>query len=471
MNRFRGWIALVILAVSWCALYWITGSRTPWNQFNTGSNEQGVSAYLGDIPVINYDRMGFTKAVVRYIKAENGWLVGTERGELFLFNNEGRVLWKRSLGIGKLISVCISNDTKTAYIGEASPEGNLYAINVKSGDIIWQHKASDFVGTEASLRSHPSIVHIAVDKEDNVFANCYRFKMTKDGTRSYSAKMLAIEKSGKLLWQYPANETIDCWINWCDVNDNNGKVVISTSAYDYRPDMKYRDTLYFLDKKTGTKVNSVWVPPVPPFENTVVRSSPNYSKDGRFLAASCSDGRGMLFDSVGNLLWTRFVSVPANVDNTWINASGRDGFVTDYGVTFTTINTFNRENWQLPTPLEHPSNNSIFLFGLDGEFKYQFKAEGTMEELAFADNLVACAVGRNVRTHNYAAHGMLLIDLKDGKEKLFHHTEGPCQAIDISADGSKVAAVEAPVLTPQGKILGAYRLHIWDTGLGGKGND
>jgi len=174
---------------------------------------------------------------------------------------------------------------------------------------------------------------------------------------------------------------------------------------------------------------------------------------------------------MGNLLWTRFVSVPANVDNTWINASGRDGFVTDYGVTFTTINTFNRENWQLPTPLEHPSNNSIFLFSLDGEFKYQFKAEGTMEELAFADNLVACAVGRNVRTHNYAAHGMLLVDLKDGKEKLFHHTEGPCQAIDISADGSKVAAVEAPVLTPQGKILGAYRLHIWETGLGGKGND
>ena len=181
------------------------------------------------------------------------------------------------------------------------------------------------------------------------------------------------------------------------------------------------------------------------------------------MAASCSDGRGLLFDEVGNILWTRFVSKPAYVDSTWINASGRDGFVTDYGVVFTTINTFNRENWQLPTPLEHPSNNSIFLFDTEGNFKYQFQAEGTMEELAFADNLVACAVGRNVRTHNYAAHGMLLVDLQDGKEKLFFQTEGPCQAIDISADGRKVAAVEAPALTSQGKILGAYRLHIWDT--------
>ena len=467
MNKLKGWIALFTLAVSWCALYWITGSRTPWNQFNISDNENSVTAYLGDIPVINYDRMGFTKALVRYIASEDGWLVGTERGELFLFNNEGRPLWKRSLGIGKLISANITNDSKIAFVGENSPEGSLFAINIKTGDILWQHKAADYVGTEAALRSHPSIVHIAVDKEDNVYANSYRFKMTKDGTRSYNAKMLAIAKDGKFLWQYPANENIDCWINWCDVNDNNGKVVISTSAYDYRRDMKYRDTLYFLDKKTGEMLNSVWVPPVPPFENTVVRSSPNYSKDGRFLAASCSDGRGLLFDDKGDLLWSRFVSKPANVDNTWINASGRDGFVTDYGVVFTTINTFNRENWQLPTPLEHPSNNSIFLFDTEGNYKYQFKAEGTMEELAFADNLVACAVGRNVRTHNYKAHGMLLVDLKDGEQKVFFPTEGPCQAIDISSDGTKVAAVEAPVLTPNGKILGAYRLHIWDVSKGG----
>ena len=90
-----------------------------------------------------------------------------------------------------------------------------------------------------------------------------------------------------------------------------------------------------------------------------------------------------------------------------------------------------------------------------------------MEDLAFADNLVACAVGRNVRTHNYKAHGMLLVDLKDGKQKVFFPTEGPCQALDISSDGTKVAAVEAPVLTPDGKILGAYRLHIWDVTQGG----
>ena len=102
MNKLKGWLALVLLLLSWCALYWITGSRTPWNQFHVNNDGSGVSVYLGDIPTQNYDRMGFTKAVVRYAADEEGWIVGTERGELFLFDNEGRQKWKRSLGIGKL---------------------------------------------------------------------------------------------------------------------------------------------------------------------------------------------------------------------------------------------------------------------------------------------------------------------------------------------------------------------------------
>ena len=124
MKKLKGSIALIILILSWFALYWLTGSRTPWLQFTT-NNSGGVAVHLGDIPTDNYDRMGFTKAVISYSSQENGWLVGTSRGELFLFDNEGKQLWKRSLGIGKLISACMSRDGATAYIGEQSPEGEL----------------------------------------------------------------------------------------------------------------------------------------------------------------------------------------------------------------------------------------------------------------------------------------------------------------------------------------------------------
>lgn len=229
--------------------------------------------------------------------------------------------------------------------------------------------------------------------------------------RGYNGKAVAFNKNGDQLWQFPQNENIDSWINWCDVNDNNGKVVLSTSAYEIRPDMKYRDTMYLINKETGQLINSVDVLPVAPFENTVMRGSPNFSANGEFLAASCSDGRGLLFDGSGKVLWQRELSKPTQIDDAWINASGRDGFAVDAGVIFTTINTFNRENWQLPTPVEHPSNNSMFVFNYDGTFKYKYKALGTMEQIDFSGNIAACAVGRNVRTHNYAAHGAVVIDL------------------------------------------------------------
>lgn len=461
MKKLKGSIALIILILSWIGLYWLTGSRTPWLQFTSDENG-GVAVYLGDIPTDNYDRMGFTKATICYAPTENGWLVGTSRGELLLFDNTGHQLWKRSLGIGKLISACLSKDGSLAYIGEQSPEGHLYAVNVRTGDIVWKYKGSDFVGADASQRSYPSVVHIAVDKDDNAFANVYRFLMDKNGNRSYRGRMLAVNSAGDLLWKYPADEAIDSWINWCDVNDNNDRVVISTSAYDFREDMHYKDTMYFLDKHSGKQLGSAYVPPVPPFDNSVMRGSPNFSEDGKYLAGSCSDGRGFLFDAQGKVLWERTLSQPAQVAGAWINASGRDGFATKYGVVFTTINTFNRENWQLPTPVEHPSNNSMFVFDYDGKFKYQYRAEGTMEQLAFADNLVACAVGRNVRTHAYSSHGALIIDLSTGKNVDFFHTEGPLQAIAISPNGRHVGGVEAPAVTPDGKIIGAHKLHIWN---------
>lgn len=461
MSKIRKYIAIIALFCSWILLYWLTGSRTPWYQQSFYDTADSVEIFLGDIPTQNYDRMGFTKAVVAYSEKETGWIVGTERGELFLFDNEGHQKWKRSLGIGKLISLCISNDGEKAFIGETSPEGNLYAIDVHTGDILWQYKAVDFIGADSSKRSHPSVVHIAVDKNNNIYANTYRFLMLPNGIRSYKGKMLAISEQGKLLWNFPAKEAMDSWINWCDVNDNNGRVVISTSAYDIQDNMQYKDTMYFLDKNTGTLLNSVFIPPVEPFDNTVMRGSPNFSQDGNFLAAACSDGRGFLFDKQGEIIWSRTISKPIQVDKSWLNASGRDGYVTSHGVLFTTINTFNRENWQLPTPVEHPGNNSIFVFNLDGTYRYQYRNDATVEQIVFADKLAICAVGRNVRTHNYDAHGVLVIDLEKGSKKQFFHTQGPLQAVAVSKNGSLIAGVEAPAVTKQGKIIGAHRLHIW----------
>lgn len=228
MSKIKSIIAIVILIISWCLMFWITGNRTPWQAFSSTDKGDGVSVFLGDIPSENYDRMGFTKGLIEYIVSKNAWLVGTDRGELFLFDNSGKQIWKRSLGIGKLVSLCVSHDEKITFVGEQSPAGNLYAIDLDGGDILWKFAAEKVVGVEPDKRSYPSIVHICIDKDDNVYANAYRFVTAKDGGRGYNGKAVAFNKNGKQLWQFPESENIDSWINWCDVNDNNDKVVLST---------------------------------------------------------------------------------------------------------------------------------------------------------------------------------------------------------------------------------------------------
>ena len=109
-------------------------------------------------------------------------------------------------------SLCMSNAGDVAFVGEQSPEGKLYAINTHTGDILWQHKSSAYIGSDPSQRSYPSVVHIVVDKEDNIYANSYRFLMTKDGVRAYNARMLAVAKNGKMLWQFPQQEAMDSWL-------------------------------------------------------------------------------------------------------------------------------------------------------------------------------------------------------------------------------------------------------------------
>ena len=82
--------------------------------------------------------------------------------------------------------------------------------------------------------------------------------------------------------------------------------------------------------------------------------------------------------------------------------------------------------------------------------------------MSCAGGLAALAVGRNVRNHDYEAHGAELVSLKDGSRLVRYHTKGPLQNIAISDDGTLMAGIEVPAVTPEGSLLGAYRLHIWN---------
>lgn len=456
----KSYFILGLFAFSWLLLFFLTANRTPWNLTDKSLNEGEIMVNLGDVPVQNYNRMGFTGGNVQYVKAENAWIVGTDKGDLFLFSSRGEIIWKHALGAAKLESLSLSEDGSTAYVGEAGAEGNFYAIDTATGNINWKKSMAEYVGTEPQKRSYPSAVHIVTDRKGNIYLTAHRFRMNRKADISYFGRVISLDKQGKERWKFPEDEIADTWVNWCDVNSQGDTLVFSTSNYNLRPELKYKKTFYFLDSEKGQIKNSVFIPAIEPFENTVTRTSPNYSRDGKYLAAMASDGRGFYFNAEGKLLWRQFISKPTRIDGAWLNASGRDAFILPEGVLFSTISTYNRENWQLPTPVCHPSDNSIFLFSPQGKFIYQFRAAGSIEGLAIGKDSIYCAIGRNIRTHNYSAHGIAAVDLVTGEKRNFLPFDGPCQAVAVNDTETLVAAIEAPAMTPAKEIIGAYRLHI-----------
>ena len=461
MKNFKGFIALAVLLLTWLALLWITGDKTPW-RFLTKLQTDKIEVHLGDIPIQNYDRMGFTSGIVKYVNSSDVWLVGTTRGELFLFDNEGRQKWKRVLGIGKLTTLALAPDEKTVYVGEQSPAGQIYAINLAGGDIKWQFAAADLVGSIPEKRSYPSVQHIDVDADGKAYIVAYRYMVNSKGVREYHSRVFALLPSGDLAWQYPHKGSMDTWINWCSQAPGGSELAVATSAYELVPGMEYPQSMFIFDKASGNLQQRIQLQPLEPFNTVVMRGSPSYSQDGKYLAGSTSDGRGFLFDAQGQIIWQRELSKAQKVEGAWLNASGRDGYIVPEGVIFTTINTFNRENWQMPTPVVHPNSNTLFVFDLDGQLRFKYQAAGEIEAIAFAPGVVALAGGRNVRTHDYKnAHAGLLVSLRDGSLLARFAAEGPVQAIDVSQDGRLVGGLEAPAVLPEGKVLGSHRFHIW----------
>jgi outer membrane protein assembly factor BamB len=459
MRGLRKAIPIVLLAASLCGLWALTAASLPWQAGKLAAGEV-ARVSLGQVAALNYVRMGFTKATVRCLPGNPpSWVVGTENGEILRVDNQGGILWRHSLGAGKVSALKASPDGGSVLVGEQSPAATLYCLDAETGKVVWSFSGARGVGSQP--RSTPMIPWLDLTDDGTVYAAVYRLGLNEERQRVYYSRLYAFSAAGRPLWQFPADEPLDSWVNHAAIAPGKGPVVFATSAYQIFGRLKYPDTLYWLDSASGQYLRSLYLPATEREGNTAIRSSPFFAADGQSLAAISSDGRGFYYAAAGGLIWQRTVSEAVLLGGAYVNAIGRGAYVLPDGVLFTTINTFNRDNYNLPTPLEHPSNNSLFSFDRQGEFRYQRRFGGNLEDIAFAGPLAAVAIGRNIQTLNYLAHGLKIVRLSDGDILREFPTEGPCQAAALSPDGRYAAAVETPAALDNGKVIGAYTLHIW----------
>lgn len=464
MKRCKTILIFFLLALTWSALFWLTGKKTPWQIFASKESDAAYVISLGDMAGRNYDRMGFDSGKVLYVKSDGGWLVGTANGELIHFDEKGEELWSHSVGTGLIRGIAVSRDEKVVYAGEKSPEGTMYAMDVKNGDVLWTFRGDSLIGYEADIQSEPTAIDISTDAAGHVYAVFYRFTLDEKGQRTYLSRIISFDEAGKERWRYPAKENMDAWVNCGAVSESSGRFAFATANYDKAKTdgLTYNENLYVLDSHTGILLHAEKIPPVETFGTTTIRNGLSYSEDGKYLAVMASDGRGFLRDEDGRPIWERSISKVMEIGGSYYFAAGRDALFSGDKVLFGTINTFNRENWQLPAPVIHPSGNSLYGFDRDGKYLFRYTAPAEIEAIGVAGDVAALAIGRNVRNHDYKAHGAAVISLSDGTLLNEYHTKGPLQTLAISSDGRYVAGIEVPAVTAEGDLLGAYRLHIWD---------
>lgn len=463
------WFVVLVLAASLAGLgYYVFGAesgarRTAGREAGGGAYRQVAQLSLGQVEVKNYQRMGFTRGILRFSPDSGRLAVGTENGQVIILSAAGEVLWRRPAGLGKVTAMEFSPDGACLYVGETSADGSLYCLDAASGRERWKSGLAAGLGVDLRRKSYPGVIRILTDQAGRIFALAQRYDRSAAGESVYRAKIFCVSPEGGEIWQYPAGEAMDAWVNWLGADTQGRRIVFGTANFDTDRRYRYDKNVYCLDAGSGTEAWSAVIEPTPPFQRTILRGSPNIAADGEYVAAMASDGRAFLFDARGRELWRRHLSAPKKIGEVYLNAVGRDAYVLGDFAVFTTINTYNNANWQLPTPVEHPGSNSLFVFDAAGRFTAKWRAGGGIEEMAFASaRRIAVAVGRNTKTKDPGVHGVYVLAMPNAAavEKLA--TAGPCAAVAISPDERLVAGIEAPLQMDDGSIIGGYRLWLWE---------
>ncbi|MEN6413557.1 MAG: PQQ-binding-like beta-propeller repeat protein [Veillonellales bacterium] len=418
---------------------------------------------LGKVEVYNYQRMGFTHGFLQFSPNSRYLALGTEQGDILFMNVDGKTLWKRSIGLGKISALTFSPDGSKLLVGDTSQQGSLICFDTATGNELWRYASASELEPDIRQKIYPGIVYITTDEQGFIYAVGQRYKKNSDGSNEYRDRIYKLdENNGNKVAMFPPDHDMDAWVSWVGVDRQGRRLVFGTGNWDTGKTCRYDDNVYCLDDKLNQPLWSVFIDPVTPYQRTTMRSSPDISADGSYIAGIANDGRCFLYDGGGRELWRRTLSQPRQIGGVYINATGMFVRIVGGYVVLTTGNTYNRANWQLPTPVDHPARNTIFVFDLQGNLMYKHSTGGMVEEMSINDGRIVLAVGRNVRTKDPSVHGIQILSLEDGRLLDSMPTAGPCIGEASSADGRYVAGIEAPIQLDDGQIIGSYRLYIWE---------
>lgn len=400
-------------------------------------------------------------------------VVASEGGKIRIIEVEKkRIIYQRRLGIGVFKSVSFSPDSRYLYVGENSPDGNLYCWELESGKKIWQYSVGKDIGKNLFLNSFPSINNIVLDKQGNLYFCASRMENRGgDLERVYESRIYALKvNDGHLLWKFPAQGNMDCNVPSL-ITDAKGEIVVfGTQHSKHQGTEKYAPgIIYCLQGSNGREIWHRQIQTSYPFKFSSFSYGPSISPDGEYIGAVTMGGNISFFSKNGQLLWEKNISVPKEINGIPIYGYGRmTYFLRD---TFLVLigNSFDASKAVYDLPLEHPNSNSVFAYNFRGELLWKWKSAGSMSLLKFTNDekKMLYPVTKNFRTLDLSLPGVYMLNISSPEDiKLLKSykvsNSGPFISADISSDEKYLAALETPVLLMDGvTVRGKYQVHLW----------
>ena len=153
---------------------------------------------LGKVEIRGYVQMGSTPGLVRIAPGGDRILAGTETGEVLMLDMQGKRLWSRQIGLGKITALEFSRDGKRVYVGENSQQGAVICVDAANGSEYWRRASAGELGVDIRQKTFPGIMSMTSDAAGNLYAVALRSVRYAGGRTEYFSRIYRIDPRGQV---------------------------------------------------------------------------------------------------------------------------------------------------------------------------------------------------------------------------------------------------------------------------------
>lgn len=389
----------------------------------------------------------------------------------------GRRVADRQLAEGAVRQVAWSADGRTLYVGEQSPDANVYALEAASLRTAWSHRLAEDVETSVlpandtmyGRFSLPGAYAVQVLADGGVLVAAAHGWTAAEGWRNRT-RLYRYASDGSLKAAYPADGAADATFLFPSVHEGPGGgdvlIGVSRSAVGPAPAGLPIGGLLDLSAEDLTpRWSRVFEPLKPWFTNVFFWEAVVRGPD--FAFAGMGDGRAYVLDGAGSERAALQPGVPVSTAGVPVGVGVGFAAARDDGIWYLTTGSnipWGSADPAARPPSAHPAENTVHALAPDGTPRWDRQLREAVAGVVVSPDGHTLMVGAGPRESDTRTDlfGAVLLDAASGRTLTTCSTVAPVDFRPVFApDGGWIAVAEAPYKAADGSVAGAYQVTVF----------